>query len=83
MDLPVAREVRRIVDEAVGGSLVVVPTLGGSIPMHLFQEALGTPVIGLPIANHDNNQHAADENLRLKNLWDGVEVYAALLARLR
>jgi acetylornithine deacetylase/succinyl-diaminopimelate desuccinylase-like protein len=83
MDLPVAREVRRIVDEAVGGSLVVVPTLGGSIPMHLFQEALGTPVIGLPIANHDNNQHAADENLRLKNLWDGIEVYAALLARLR
>ena len=83
MDLPVARDVRRVVDEAVGGSLVVVPTLGGSIPMHLFQEALQTPVIGLPIANHDNNQHAANENLRLKNLWDGIEVYAAILARLR
>jgi len=39
-------------------------------------------VIGVPIANHDNNQHAANENLRLKNLWDAIEVYAALLARL-
>ena len=82
MDLPVAREVRRIVDEAVGGSLVVVPTLGGSVPMYLFPEVLHAAVIGLPIANHDNNQHAANENLRLRNLWDGIEVYAALLARL-
>jgi acetylornithine deacetylase/succinyl-diaminopimelate desuccinylase-like protein len=82
MDLPIAREVRRIVDEAVGGSLVVLPTLGGSVPMYLFPKVLRTTVIGLPIANHDNNQHAADENLRLRNLWEGIEVYAALLARL-
>jgi acetylornithine deacetylase/succinyl-diaminopimelate desuccinylase-like protein len=32
--------------------------------------------------NHDNNQHAANENLRLQNLWDGIEIFAALLARL-
>ncbi len=82
MDLPIARDVRRVVDEAVGGSLVIMPTLGGSIPMYLFADALQTPVIGVPIANHDNNQHAANENLRLKNLWDGIEIYAALFARL-
>ena len=50
--------------------------------MYLFEEVLAVPVIGLPIANHDNNQHAANENLRLQNLWDGIEVYAALIARL-
>lgn len=27
-------------------------------------------------------QHAASENLRLQNLWDGVEIYGVLLARL-
>jgi acetylornithine deacetylase/succinyl-diaminopimelate desuccinylase-like protein len=59
-----------------------MPTLGGSIPMHLFQELLDVPVIGVPIVNHDNNQHAANENLRLQNLWDGIELYAALLAHL-
>jgi len=37
---------------------------------------------GLPIANHDNNQHAANENLRLQNLWDGIAGYAAMLAEL-
>jgi acetylornithine deacetylase/succinyl-diaminopimelate desuccinylase-like protein len=39
-------------------------------------------VIGVRIANHDNNQHAANENLRIGNLWDGIEMYAALMARL-
>jgi len=43
---------------------------------------LKTPVVGVPIVNHDNDQHAANENLRLQNLWDGIEVYAALMARL-
>jgi hypothetical protein len=50
--------------------------------MYLFARILKTPVIGVPIANHDNDQHAANENLRLQNLWDGIEVYAALMSRL-
>jgi len=36
----------------------------------------------VPIANHDNNQHSANENLRLRNLWDGIELYATLFAEL-
>jgi acetylornithine deacetylase/succinyl-diaminopimelate desuccinylase-like protein len=82
MDLPASRAVVRVIEEATGGPVVVLPTLGGSVPMHLFAEATGSPIIGVPIANHDNNQHAANENLRLQNLWDGIEVYAGLLARL-
>ncbi|HSA57224.1 MAG TPA: M20/M25/M40 family metallo-hydrolase [Gemmatimonadaceae bacterium] len=61
---------------------LAVPTLGGSLPIYLFTEVLGVPVATLPIANHDNNQHGANENLRLQNLWDGIEIYAGLLARL-
>jgi acetylornithine deacetylase/succinyl-diaminopimelate desuccinylase-like protein len=48
----------------------------------MFREALDATVIIVPIANHDNNQHAPNENLRLQNLWDGIEIYAALMARL-
>jgi hypothetical protein len=33
----------------------------------------------VPIANYDNNQHSANENI-LQNLWDGIEVMAALVA---
>ncbi|MDQ3949083.1 MAG: M20/M25/M40 family metallo-hydrolase, partial [Gemmatimonadota bacterium] len=82
MTLPVSRAVRRAVEEAVGGPVVAVPTLGGSLPTYLFAEVLRTPLIVLPIVNHDNSQHAADENLRLQNLFDGIEVYAGVLARL-
>ena len=34
---------------------------------------------GLPIANHDNNQHGANENVRIQNIWDGIETMAAIL----
>jgi hypothetical protein len=37
------------------------------------------PVIIVPIANHDDNQHTHDENLRLQNLWDGIETMTALM----
>jgi acetylornithine deacetylase/succinyl-diaminopimelate desuccinylase-like protein len=79
LELPLSREIAQIMS-AAGHEPVKLPTLGGSIPMYLFQQPNDTPVIGLPIANHDDNQHAADENLRLQNLWDGIEVYAALFA---
>jgi acetylornithine deacetylase/succinyl-diaminopimelate desuccinylase-like protein len=81
LDLPLSREVAAIL-RASGHDPVLLPTVGGSIPMYLFQEPRNTPVIGLPIANHDDNQHAANENLRLQNLWDGIEIYAALFAGL-
>jgi acetylornithine deacetylase/succinyl-diaminopimelate desuccinylase-like protein len=72
----------KALEEALGAPIVRMPTLGGSVPMRLFQEKTGSVIIGLPIANHDDNQHAANENLRLQNLWDGIEVYAGLLAGL-
>ena len=79
-DHPFAKDVIAAVKAASGDDLIVLPTLGGSIPMHLFAGADGgTPVIIVPIANHDNSQHAANENLRLQNLWDGIEAYAALM----
>jgi acetylornithine deacetylase/succinyl-diaminopimelate desuccinylase-like protein len=55
---------------------------GGSVPLTIFDAALKTPLIGLPIVNHDNNQHAANENLRLQNLWDGIDLYAAMIGGL-
>jgi acetylornithine deacetylase/succinyl-diaminopimelate desuccinylase-like protein len=82
MDLPVSRAVVRVVEEVAGAPIVRVPNSGGSLPLYLFDRVLGAPLITVPMVNHDNNQHAANENLRLQNLWDGIEVYAALLARL-
>jgi hypothetical protein len=45
-----------------------------------MEDASGMRTITVPIANNDDNQHAANENLRMQNLWDGVETMAALMA---
>ena len=77
-DTPLARGVVRAVSDGLGGPVIEVPILGGSLPTALFAEALGAPLVVLPIANHDDNQHAANENLRLQNLWDGIAVFAGV-----
>jgi acetylornithine deacetylase/succinyl-diaminopimelate desuccinylase-like protein len=82
LDLPVSRAVIRAAEAALGTAIIVEPPLGGSLPLYQFQEVLGSPLIMVPIVNHDNNQHAENENLRIKNLWDGIALYAGLLAML-
>ncbi len=82
MDLPVSVAVEEIVRDASAEGMVSVPLLGGSLPLYTFEEVLGVPLIIVPMVNHDNNQHGANENLRIQNLWDGLETYAALMARL-
>jgi acetylornithine deacetylase/succinyl-diaminopimelate desuccinylase-like protein len=81
LDLPLSREIATLMT-AAGHEPLRLPTMGGSLPIHLFQERDHTPAIVLPIANHDNNQHAANENLRLQNLWDAVDLFGALFAGL-
>jgi acetylornithine deacetylase/succinyl-diaminopimelate desuccinylase-like protein len=78
MDLPMAQEVIRAVENA-RGPVVLLPTMGGSVPLGAMERAAQTHTITVPIANYDDNQHAANENLRLQNLWDGVGTMAALL----
>ena len=81
MDLAVSKALVKVVQEASAGDAVIAPTLGGSVPMYIFED-LGLPWIGVPIVNYDNHQHSSDENLRLGNLWRGMEIYGAILADL-
>jgi acetylornithine deacetylase/succinyl-diaminopimelate desuccinylase-like protein len=67
------------VEQAIGSKPVLIPTLGGSVPLWIFEDATNAPQVGLPIVNHDNNQHSHNENLRLQNLWDGIEIFAAIM----
>ncbi|MGQ0589679.1 MAG: M20/M25/M40 family metallo-hydrolase [Sphingosinicella sp.] len=61
------------------GEFVLLPSLGGSLPLYLIRQERGAPSVTVALWNHDNNQHAEDENLRLENLWRGVAVIANLL----
>ncbi|MDZ4071150.1 MAG: M20/M25/M40 family metallo-hydrolase [Sediminibacterium sp.] len=79
MDLPIAQEIVAAVKKTTNGTLVIVPSLGGSLPLYKFEKFLKANTISVPIANHDNNQHAENENIRIRNLWNGVETMAAIM----
>jgi hypothetical protein len=66
MDDPAVRPVIQAMEQTLaaqatagqskGSAVIKMPLLGGSVPMYLFTDVLKTPVVGLPIVNHDNNQ---------------------------
>jgi acetylornithine deacetylase/succinyl-diaminopimelate desuccinylase-like protein len=79
MDLPIARDVAAAMRTLAGDSLLLTPTMGGSLPLYLITEETGAPTLVIPLANPDNNQHAENENLRVGHLWDGIATLAAVM----
>ena len=62
-----------------GKDVVRVRTLGGGVPAGAFIDAYHVPVVGISIANYDDNQHSDNENLRLGNLFDGIVTLAGMM----
>ncbi|HEX7335451.1 MAG TPA: M20/M25/M40 family metallo-hydrolase [Pyrinomonadaceae bacterium] len=79
MDLPISKSVIDAVQSTTPEKIVLLPTSGGSLPLSIITERLKTVTISVPIANYDNNQHAENENIRIQNLWDGFEIWAAIM----
>jgi acetylornithine deacetylase/succinyl-diaminopimelate desuccinylase-like protein len=76
---PQARRVAEALNATFGAPPVQLRTLGGTVPIAPFIEALGFPAILVPVVNFDNNQHEENENLRLGNLFQSIEIVAAIL----
>jgi acetylornithine deacetylase/succinyl-diaminopimelate desuccinylase-like protein len=53
--------------------------MGGSLPLSELAQALSMPLISVPLANHDDNQHAPDENLRLGHYLQGISTMLSVL----
>ncbi len=79
MDLPIIQQVIGAVKTTSSDQLVLQPTMGGSLPLFLFEKHLNAKTVTVPIANHDNNQHAENENIRIGNLLDGIETMGVLM----
>ena len=79
MDLPIVESLVRAANRASDEEVILMPSLGGSLPLYLFEEKLNTPTIIVPMANHDDNQHAPDENIRIANLWYGIDLLGEIL----
>jgi len=79
-DEPAVARVIAVMRKATDGAVRVSPLMGGSLPIAPIGEVLGAPFVIAPIVNADNNQHAPNENLRMKEFRRGIALYAALLA---
>jgi acetylornithine deacetylase/succinyl-diaminopimelate desuccinylase-like protein len=82
MSDPGARAATAAIEKVEGGPILRLPMMGASSGLATIVAQLHAPMVGVSIANYDDNQHAENENLRLGNLWDGVAVYAGLLSEL-
>jgi len=79
LESPIAQKVVKAVQSTTSEQVVILPTTGSSLPLFLFEKYLKAQTITVPVANHDNNQHAENENIRLQNFWNGIETMAALM----
>jgi acetylornithine deacetylase/succinyl-diaminopimelate desuccinylase-like protein len=76
---PQARALVAAVTQTFGQPPVQLRTLGGTVPIAPFVEALGFPALLVPTVNFDNNQHEENENLRLGTFFDSIVTIAAVL----
>ena len=78
IDNPVTSKAAEAI-RALNQRLVQLPTIGGGLPFGVFSDTLALPSIGLAVVNFDNNQHAANENIRVGHFWEAIEIFAALV----
>lgn len=83
LDGPATGAVAASITRTVGYPVLKLPFVGASSGMADIVDALGAPMVGVSIANYDDNQHAVNENLQLRALWGGIEVYAGLISDLK
>ena len=74
-----ARSIEAIERAHGGEKAVVMPTLGGSVPLWAFTDILKLPTLVVPYANANNRQHSPNEHLRLDHLYQGARTTAGLL----
>src|SRR5262249_19383046 len=83
LELPVSREIIAAVERAHAGQrAVLLPTLGGSVPIWAFTDIMKLPTLLVPYANANNRQHSPNEHLRLDHLFQGIRTTAQLLGEL-
>lgn len=76
---PVVEWVAATLARATGGAVDVLPNFGGALPNWIFRRDLGMRTLWIPHALRGSRQHAADENVPIACLEQGLEMMIALL----
>ena len=74
---PADKDVVNVVKKAVSKSFnqepILQPSLGGSLPDYVWTKILGLPSVVVPYANFDESNHSPNENIGIKNFFDGIK----------
>jgi acetylornithine deacetylase/succinyl-diaminopimelate desuccinylase-like protein len=79
MDWPLAKSIVTAVQQTTKDPVLQIPTLGGSLPLEDLVNVLNAKFLIVPIANPDNNQHAENENIRIRNFREGIDMIASIM----
>jgi acetylornithine deacetylase/succinyl-diaminopimelate desuccinylase-like protein len=77
-DHPLARFACDSLERTTGRAPALLPSLGGSLPNHVFTETLGLPAIWVPHSYPGCSQHAPDEHLPKAMIPGAIALMAGL-----
>jgi len=81
-ETPYTEAIIRGVRAGLGEEPLLLPSLGGSLPIAEFGAALAIPCYGIPLANADERNHAPDENMEIDRFLRGITGAAGVLLAL-
>ena len=81
MDAPIGKWAYQSMVEVFGAkpAPIRIRMMGGTVPTAEIVDALKVPFVIVPLVNADNNQHAANENMRMGNYINGVRTLYSLV----
>jgi acetylornithine deacetylase/succinyl-diaminopimelate desuccinylase-like protein len=81
-ETPYTQAVLRGARAGLGEEPLLIPALGGSLPIAEFAGPLNVPCYGLPLANADERNHAPNENMEIDRFLRGISGAAGVLLAL-
>lgn len=82
LEIPFTEPLRQAFVAAQGEEPLLMPAMGGSLPDYVWTKILGVPAVMTPYANHDEANHAPNENMEVERFIKGIKTGAAVLAYL-
>ncbi|UOZ04979.1 M20/M25/M40 family metallo-hydrolase [Amycolatopsis sp. WQ 127309] len=77
-ETPYTGTIVQAVEDAHGQRPLLLPSIGGSLPIAVLGDGLAVPCYGVPMANADEANHAPDENLDLDLFHRGIVTAATI-----
>ena len=68
-----------ILKDTFNEDVVKIRTMGGTVPIAPFINALEIPAFIVPMVNPDNNQHSPNENLKISQINYGIKLFYQIL----